>query len=58
MKRGKDLPHDKPWEEMTEEELTHHFIQHANGYYWREGGEDHLVNMICRGMMLLEKREG
>ena len=71
MKKGETTPHDKPWKEMTEEEIYSHMTGHRLSYAMRRSirrhheqmgipefdDEDHLLHMICRDLMLLEKRE-
>lgn len=54
---------DHAWKEMTPAQIESHMVGHFSG--WMESkdddpstwDEDHLRNMVCRAMMLLEMRE-
>lgn len=62
MKKGETTTHDKPWKEMSVAEIDYHFEKHyaaflEEDFTGRKTGEDDLLHCLCRGLMLLEKRE-
>lgn len=45
------------WRDLTKQQLITHFLDHWCGYIEEREDEDHLGNMACRVLMLLQLRE-